>query len=83
MASDLCKSSGGYTLMKIRVRKTDAGYDAEIIEGDDFVVFKTSAPQKKDYLQEVFYKFGFHQRDIFDAFDMANGNAVNVIHPLF
>jgi len=69
--------------MIIKIIKIDAGYEATINNGNESPVFKTTDPLKKEDLNEALSNLGFHQRDILDAFDEADGASVNTEHPLF
>jgi hypothetical protein len=43
----------------------------------------SQSPLEQETLKQMLYLFGFHQRDIFDAFNQARENTANLKYPLF
>ena len=74
----------------IKIVKNNSKYDALLLEVIDSVsdskekeLWRTIKPLDKKRLMECLVFLGFHQRDIFDSFDQADGKCVDIEHPLF
>ena len=73
----------------VTITKEGPGYSAAVIgfekksseEGTELL--RTSKPVNRMLLEQILESFGFHERDIFDALDVSEGNSVNIKHPLW
>ena len=72
--------------MYLKIIKVIDKYEAIIKDGDNISsikdIFKTAEALEKEYLNQTLLSLGFNQRDIYDAFDEADGDSINMKHPL-
>ncbi len=73
----------------VRITKRGAYYDASIIGRDksntqhESELLSTSTPLTRMLLEQLLESFGFHQIEVFDALDVADGSTVIIKHPLW
>lgn len=46
-------------------------------------LLRTTTPMTRMLLEQLLESFGFHQVEVFDALDMAEGESASVKHPLW
>ena len=73
----------------VKITKHGAYYDAYIVGHDksDSIntseLLRTTTPLTRMLLEQLLESFGFHQREVFDALDIAEGESSMVKHPLW
>lgn len=70
--------------MFIKIKTQNGKYTASINTSNHskrVEIFKTVNALDKNKLNEILLDLGFHQRDILDAFNEAEGKTVNLKHP--
>ena len=71
----ITKQGSHYTAHIIGQHKTERHQQSELMQ--------TSEPLTRMLLEQLLESFGFHQRDVFDAQDIADGESVMIKHPLW
>ncbi len=87
-AIDLTVMRENKMIMYVNIYRCDDKYEARIYENNSVnsterSLFKTTSPLERDELNDILLSFGFNQRDIYEAFHIADGTEVNIKHPLF
>lgn len=73
----------------VKITKQGPQYIAHIIgqhkskPEQQLVLMQTSMPLNRMLLEQLLESFGFHQRDVFDALDIDDGQSVMIKHPLW
>jgi hypothetical protein len=73
----------------VRITKQGSHYTAQIIgrhkvdKDKEPELMKTSEPVSRMLLEQLLESFGFHQREVFDALDIAEGKSAEIKHPLW
>ncbi|MFK8026465.1 MAG: hypothetical protein AB8C40_00220 [Gammaproteobacteria bacterium] len=73
----------------VRIVKQGSCYQAYIIgqhkteKDNESQLMHTSEPISRMLLEQLLESFGFHQRDVFDALDIGDGESVIIKHPLW
>lgn len=71
----ITKQGPHYTAHIIGQHKTERHQQSELMQ--------TSVPLTRMLLEQLLESFGFHQRDVFDAQNIADGESVMIKHPLW
>lgn len=73
----------------VKIVKQGSCYQAYIIGQDkagkenESELMHTSEPISRMLLEQLLESFGFHQREVFDALDVGDGQSVIIKHPLW
>lgn len=73
----------------VKITKQGPHYTARIIgqhkaeRHQQSDLMQTSVPLARMLLEQLLESFGFHQRDVFDALDITDGESVMIKHPLW
>jgi hypothetical protein len=73
----------------VRITKQGSRYTAHIIgqhkteKDKESKLLQTSEPLTRMLLEQLLESFGFHQRDVFDALDISDGESEIIKHPLW
>ena len=71
----ISKNEAYYNVSVIGRHKSDAAQESEFM--------RTSNPLTRMLLEQLLESFGFHQREVFDALDIEDGESSMVKHPLW
>ena len=73
----------------VQITKKGAYYDAYVIgqhkadTSQSSELLCTSTPLTRMLLEQLLESFGFHQNEVFDALDIADGESAVIKHPLW
>jgi hypothetical protein len=73
----------------VKITKQGSHYTAHIIgqhkveKDKESGLMQTSKPLSRMLLEQLLESFGFHQREVFDALDIEEGESVIIKHPLW
>ena len=73
----------------VRITKQGSSYTAHIVgrheieQNKESELMQTSAPLTRMLLEQLLESFGFHQRDVFNALDIVEGESAIIKHPLW
>ncbi len=71
----ITKKGAYYDACVIGQRKADTSQSSELLY--------TSSPLTRMLLEQLLESFGFHQNEVFDALDIADGESAVIKHPLW